>query len=648
MGSLTAAERLALAREKGLIEADPPALRDTLEGIETVGVHRSPADDDIDRVIGSVDIATMYSRWCGKSVPNINGKRESIMVSCPTPEHKDGNPSAWLNLDKGTWFCGGCQRGGDGYDIAAWHFGHPVPGYKQGAAFGALRKQMAESFGWVESRSPSGERYLERVGSGLETTPEPPANHVENPDENRETPDQEPTKPVQSSGGAGETDVASPVRLVPDPDNLDDPSESLPIDWRSIVPEDTFLDQWMKTMSVDDLPEEYYFWLGLMAIGLAAGNEAILADTPNVKSNLFVCLYGDTGIGKTRSVSFLMKLLHKALPYDENDYTSTGAALVAVPGSAEALIDSFSKPIPDPNDPKVVAAYGAVRGLVRFDELSNLMGRSNRVGSVIKPTLMEMYDSYDAIEIKSRGAGRVRAENHFVNAITTVQPKAIKDLLLQSDADSGFCNRWVFATGVPKQLISYRPTGIDIGPLVQPLQQLRQWTSTHKRRITLEGGALDVWNQFFDAVIEPIRNARRHGNKEDEPLLTRVDLLMKKLILLFCINENVDKPSPGLVESVIELFPYVERSYNMVIGQISLGPMSECRDEMIKIIERLEKKTGKPVKMREVKRRLKNQFEPDLIVKTLEVMRRLGDLDECQTQGAAGPISFGYRLAKDA
>ena len=72
------------------------------------------------------------------------------------------------------------------------------------------------------------------------------------------------------------------------------------IDWRALVPEGTFLHQWMSLTSRDDLPEEYYFWLGLQALGFAIGNNVRLLDSPAVKGNLFVCLYGPSGIGKTR------------------------------------------------------------------------------------------------------------------------------------------------------------------------------------------------------------------------------------------------------------------------------------------------------------------------------------------------------------
>lgn len=38
-------------------------------------------------------------------------------ASCPTLDHEDQNPSASVNVSEGKWYCHGCGRGGDGYDI---------------------------------------------------------------------------------------------------------------------------------------------------------------------------------------------------------------------------------------------------------------------------------------------------------------------------------------------------------------------------------------------------------------------------------------------------------------------------------------------------------------------------------------------------
>lgn len=615
MEELTVAQRLARARERGLIKAVPeptPEVPDTLADLAKTDHARDDVDVEIDGIL-NIGIDEAYRKWCGKSEPNLTGKRESIMVSCPKPDHLDKNPSAWLNLDKGTWFCGGCQEGGDGYDIAAYHFGYAVPGYKQGESFRKLRVDMAKSLGYRVKTTISGTSYVDN---------EPEARR-----------DDTPAAPAQLEQDSDQQPSAQIIEF-PLPQEL----QPLSIDWKSILPAETFLAQWMQATSEDDLPEEYYFWLGLMAVGLAAGDQAVLTDDPWIKGNLFVCLYGPSGIGKTRAASRLVRLLSKALPHDDQDPASTGTMLVPMPGSAEALIDAFSKPIFDPADPKKIIGYAGVRGLVRFDELSSLIARSNRVGSAIKPTLMEFFDSYTAVDIVSRGAGRVRAEHHFAASVASTQPGAIRDLLVQTDADSGFINRWVFASGPLKPLRSYRTTSIDIDHLKQPLNELRQWSSLRHHEIKLEGPALSVWTSFFQSTIEPIRVS------SDKPLLTRIDLLLKKIILLFCINEKSDAPDAALVERAISLFPYLERSYNLLVGEIGVGPQQDCRTKILAAVETIQAKTGKGATVRQIHQRLGKRFAPDMIVRTIRAMEDLRDIQEVIQQGARGPKTVAYML----
>src|SRR5687768_1442359 len=101
----------------------------------------------MDQVLEKISVIDAYNRWCRKMVPVVKGnQREGIKISCPIPGHTDNNPSAWISIDKQTWFCGGCQVGGDKYDIAAYWLGFPVPGYKDGSEFHKLRERMASDF----------------------------------------------------------------------------------------------------------------------------------------------------------------------------------------------------------------------------------------------------------------------------------------------------------------------------------------------------------------------------------------------------------------------------------------------------------------------------------------------------------------------
>lgn len=602
--------------------------------------ERTEADIEVDRVIDGIGVVDAYVRYIGKMVPKAGRKTESIMVSCPKPDHADKNPSAWLNSDKDTWFCGTCNEGGDKFDFFAWHFGFPVPGYKEPEQFVALRKRVAEDNGVI-------------VKTDALTGRTKTATVVIEDEDDGATPDGPPPTPViePSAAGTSEPDASDfpppgpSVAVIPTAlaieheDSTGDFIQYPTIDWRTIAtPPGSFLSRWMEETSSDDLPDEFYFWLGMQAIGFAIGRETELGDNPHVRGNLFVCLYGGTGMGKSRSTGHLTRLLREALPYDHDDPTNTGTYLMPNPGSAEALVDAFSKPVMDLTDPKKIDHYAGVRGFVRIDEFSSLAARSARVGSAMKPTLMEFYDGYNAVELRSRGAGHVVADRHFAQVVTTTQPKAIRDLVSGTDVDSGFINRWVFACGPEKRLESFGRKPIDVAACVPLLQAIRVWSSTRRHRpVTLTPEALRLWDDFFRRTLVPA--------KKEDSLLTRADLTMKKIMLLLAANRHLDEVDAECMTDTIELWDYLRRSYGLIQGEIGMGEYEDCHQRIIAVIKRFEATKGKPPTKRDISRLMhRDPYNGEMIVRVLKAMMSLGEVEDVEyASKKGGPTTTRYK-----
>jgi hypothetical protein len=573
-----------VAERKAAKQESKPSFDNDL--IPDLGEFTNPRNNQLDTIINQLDIVDAYVRWCGKSKPDPRGKRESVMISCPNPSHPDKNPSAWMNLDKNTWFCGGCNIGGDIFDIAAWHFGYPVPGYKTATGeFVKLRQQMGEALGYVEQTAVGGQKYVEKI---VDETEQPLA-----------------------------TVSYTPEAVIAETEADEEPERAgvtyQTIDWRSLVTPGTFLAEWMERTSEDDLPEEYYFWLGLQALGLAVGRNAYLEDAIPVYGNMYICLLGKSGFGKSRSIFRLSQLLTGAVPYDfKNPGTTTGVQMVPSPGSAESLIDSFSAPVPDPANSKQTAYHAPVRALVKFDEMSTLIQRSGRVGSALKPTLMEFYDANAMVTLKTRGQGLTIAQEPFCSTISTTQVKSIRELITRQDADSGFLNRWIFVTGAPKANFDLMGIQIDLAYATQLLKDIHVWAKTPVP-LRMDNGtpARKVWSDAFYNVIQPIKEA------DDSDLATRLDLIIKKLIVLLSVNE-MSQPTEEIVKKACSLVEYLTGNYRILDRSIGHGQQIESEELVIARIKQWQEQYKVAPTARELSKSLKRKLPLQQVNKILE------------------------------
>ena len=611
-------ERRRREAEKAAAAATPVATGfEDLAPDVSDGYERSQEDQALDDVIKRIDIIDGYNRWCGKSKVDVRaGQVEGIKISCPVPGHRDSNPSAWINTDKQTWFCAKCEQGGDVLDIAAFHFNYPVPGYKEGARFHELRRDMAKSMGWTFVKPPGAK------------SPIPVAPYE--PD----------TEGDQEAEGASEADPVGGATVVSlHGEDEDGPVFDFPtLDWRAITTPDTFLDAYMNVCTRDDVPEEYHFWNALIALGLAVGRDVTLSDFVPVHGNLFVCLLGNTGDGKSRSYSHLKKLLTSALPHKWDDPNSKGVAHIGSAASAEVLIHSFSKPVPDPTNPKVTAYYAPVRGLIEFNELSALIGRTQRMGNTLKPTLMEFYDAYDEISTTSMTTGKKLAAGPFGSAFTTSQPRALKELIGKNDADSGFLNRWVFASGQAKQRMAIGGTDVDISPAVKPLQDVHAWAGFGKK-ITWSEEAEARFTEIFHTVLQPAKI------KDDGGFLTRIDLLMKKLILLLSVNEKLEEVPVRIVEMAYKMYPYLISAYAIPAGEMGQTIYYEVMDEIRKHVRNITDKNKTGATMRELNQRLARKKYPPRVIKDMldYMVNTSGEIVLHVSKGSRGPETTRYR-----
>lgn len=589
------------------------------------GPDLTDADKALDAFVDGIDIIAAYNKWCGKMRPDPAGKREGIKISCPNPQHPDKDPSAWINLDKQTWFCGGCQEGGDAHDIAAYAFGYPVPGYKDGETFHKLREDMASDFGF----------HIKQVAGGkIAWTDEPPKS---------------PPPPPVPTGVPPTVQEQLPE---PDDDNVvqmfdeSEPDAELvaypEIDWRSIVPTDTFLHEYMSACTNDDAPEEYHFWNGLVALGLVAGRKITLDDTHPVHANLMLCILGSTGSGKSRSRRHLNAVLREAAPYREDGTQTTGVKLVPEPSSGEYLVHQFAYEGKDPTNNKTSLGYQSVTGLVDFDELAGLLAKANRQGSSLKSTIMNISDAPYEVKIGGLQRGDFIAREPFCTITASTQPKALRTLLSRTDAGSGFINRWVFAGGKRKKIEAIGGTrstiSVDLEPATQKLKEVRGWAG-FERVIGLEDDTYQEFNKYFETVLLPMKL------KDQSDMLQRIDLLAKKLMLLLTINLKRDKVPLFVLEAVKVLIDYVIECYGIISDNIGVTVMQDVMNDIKRQVENYQKRKGEGMTVSMLVKFLKRKsYTYEQLEKAIKVMTSLDILELEKPKPGPGRKSTKYKV----
>lgn len=583
------------------------------------GSTEARPDDELDKFIDSINVVDAYNRWADK--PKITKVRDGENKwHCPLPNHPDGEPSMSIDTKKNVWNCYVCQQGGDVYDLAAIKFGYPLDGYKSKTLFPKLKLEIAADYGFTVVRSSfSGTTTLEK----------------------RETPGHVGSTESSSSSTSHLPPVVSiPTALTEETEAR--ANEVFRIDWRSILPENTFIRRWCEIASLDDLPEEFHFWLAMQMVGLSVGRSCYLNDHPAVYGNFFITLIGPSGMGKSRASTQAVEFMREALPFDESRIT--GTKIISSPGSAEALLDAFAYSVADdPTDPKSPRTPIPIRGLLRIDEFATLAGRAARAGSVMKPTIQEFFDTQNTrITLSTRGTGEVVAVDPLCSIISTTQPRSLASIFAMSDADSGFLNRWIFARGVPKKLRAIQSDPPSFDECVGLLQGIRAWASS-KEKIQWTPEGRQHYTTLFEKLLIPHKMS-------DDAMASRIDLMLKKVIFVFALDQHKEGITAEIVDQAFGLYEYLAASWSTVGLSLGKGELEQVINDIEAILFKwLTSGVRAKATARDIKRStaIGTRYSADQITKALDIMVKLGMVDRLEEPVARGAGTVRYALVAE-
>lgn len=156
----------------------------------------------------------------------------------------------------------------------------------------------------------------------------------------------------------------------------------------------------------------------------------------------------------------------------------------------------------------------------------------------------------------------------------------------------------------------------------------------------LRGDALDAWDSFFHEKIVPLQDF------SDESMFSRIDLTIKKVILLFTLNQLEEEPTQQIVESATSLFNYLQGTYSLFSRDISHNEYEECRQEIIGILKGYhERHNNEPLTLRNINQRLNNKYSQSVVLSVIKTMTEMDELEEHLSSNKRGPKTKMYRYA---
>lgn len=549
----------------------------------------------------AVGIRTAYVAFVKKSNGigrPVSGGKETF-IRCPSPNHVDKKPSAWMQESDGLWFCAACGVGGDVLDLYAFASGMSVPDYKRDAGqFSDVVNSVASEFGIDESMARSAGYVREsRPLEEADVSPEWPEDFTELEmadasllfdawdssgvpgakelairdvvarrkvfDRNVEL-EALPVEPVLEVSVSRDMDIALAALVTVDTaDIARDYNEALEkgllievgcdpdfphIPWEDVIPPDTPIYRMLKAVCVTEVPDEYFVWAIYTALGSLVGRRVELANSrAAVDPAFWTVLLGATGSSKSSVAVEMDKILAKVAPVVGSD----GVKIIGVPASGERYLEIIRRDeVVGIGDSVELMECKNAASFMYVDEFSTLGTLLSRAGSTLTSLMLQSYAlRRDYVIRPTEAMGRVShaVTGPMVSILSTTQPSRISEMLSRYDVASGFMNRFIFAAGKPRRVcVPMMGFGPDYDVVEKEFQLIQnrlrcadEFTHLHDKAHVDKPWQISPDSTGLARMRVWIDEQTRLLDKADSytsDLLARRELVILKLTLIMAIN----------------------------------------------------------------------------------------------------------------
>jgi hypothetical protein len=213
------------------------------------------------------------------------------------------------------------------------------------------------------------------------------------------------------------------------------------INYRKLVPADSFIGRYLEYCSQSETPHAYDFWSAAWLLACAAGRGLVVGrGSAPVFLNLFIIFVAESGTTRKSTA------VRRASKFARS-----------ISGEDVAFIDSRITPEKLEFDLAMqTLEHGYAYATIAIDELVKFLGQEKYVKGM--PTLLT--DLYDAPEIRTGGGtllrGRDALRNVYVNFISASTPSWLLRAVNPDVIEGGFTSRVIFVVAeTPKQSLAF-------------------------------------------------------------------------------------------------------------------------------------------------------------------------------------------------
>lgn len=374
------------------------------------------------------------------------------------------------------------------------------------------------------------------------------------------------------------------------------------VNYAKLVPQDTFLGDFLAYMDPLETPHAYDFWVGCSVLSTAVGR-SIFVNRPlaPVYLNLYSLLVAESGVTrKSTAVRMGVKFIR--------DLCQGPPLLIEGKTTPEKLEEILHKQSEE---------YGYSAVSICISELVTFLGREKYVSTM--PTLLT--DLYDSPTIRSGGGslsvGSRDIKNVFVQFLSASTPSWLIRAVNPDVIEGGFTSRVMFICAEePKRRQSWPEAGDPrIEERLKAHLERIQLKAREVERIEISEGARKTFDRWY-------RSRTLHRDPFRASFQSREDAHILRLAAFLCINEDLWVIQASHISQAIRVITEVREDGASIFE--GTGTSSRLVAGIDKIRDKLLEAGLNGLSQRDITKAVASYMDAEHMRAVLDIMQELG------------------------